>query len=117
MVKLYIPQDYNPIVLSRIVPRGGELITTELTIGFQFHMPYLTKEGNSTNILIAMGPHVTVNMIVGLPFIQATRAEIDLAGNLADLRALDAPPFPPKYHVQWFMYPPLSKRATSTRSI
>ena len=36
-------------------------------------------------------------MIVGLPFIQATRGIIDFADNVADLRALDAPPFPIEY--------------------
>ena len=56
------------------------------------------KEGNPTSILIATGPHVTVNMIVGLPFIQATRAVIDLSNNVAELRALDTPPFPLEYH-------------------
>jgi hypothetical protein len=97
LAKLYVKRDYNPIVLSGIVQRGAELITTELTIGFQFHLPYLTKEGNPTSILIATGPHVTVNMIVGLPIIQATRAVMDLADNVADLCALDAPPFPLEY--------------------
>jgi hypothetical protein len=97
VAKLYVPGDYNPIVLSGIVQRGGESITMNLTISFQFHLPYLTKEGDPTSILIAMGPHVTVNMIAGLPFIQATWAVINLADNVADLRALDAPPFPLKY--------------------
>jgi hypothetical protein len=36
-------------------------------------------------------------MIVGLPFIQATRAVINLADDVADLYALDAPPFPLEY--------------------
>jgi hypothetical protein len=36
-------------------------------------------------------------MIVGLPFIQAKQAVIDLADDVADLCALDAPPFPLKY--------------------
>ena len=74
MAKLYIPRDYNPIVLSGIVQCRGEPITMELTVSFQFHLPYSTKEGNLTSILIAMGPHVTVNMIVGLSFIQAMQA-------------------------------------------
>jgi hypothetical protein len=65
----------------------------ELTFGFQFHLPYLDKEGNPMSILIATGPHVTVNMIVGLPFIQATWAMIGLVDNVANLGALDAPPF------------------------
>ena len=77
--------------------RGGESVTTELSVGFQFHLPYLTREGKPTSILIATGPHVTVNLIVGLPFIQATRGIIDFSDNVADLRALDAPPFPIEY--------------------
>jgi hypothetical protein len=97
VAKLYIPWDYNPIVLSGIVQCGGESITMELTVGFQFHLPYLSKEGNPTNILIATGPHITVNMIVGLPFIQAMRAMTNLADNVADLRALDAPSSPLEY--------------------
>ncbi len=98
ITKLYVPKDYNPIVLSGIVQRGGESVTTKLTVGFQFHLPYLTKDGNPTSILIATGPHVTVNTIVGLPFIQATHAIIDLADNVVDLPTLDALPFPLEYH-------------------
>ena len=97
VAKIFVPNDYSPIVLSGIVQRGGESVTTELSVGFQFHLPYLTKEGEPTSILIATGPHVTVNLIVGLPFIQATRGIIDFADNVADLRALDAPPFPIEY--------------------
>ena len=97
VAKIYVPNDYNPIVLSGIVQRGGESITTELTVGFQFHLPYLTRDGDATSILIATGPHVTVNTIVGLPFIQATRAVIDLSDNVVELRAFDAPPFPLEY--------------------
>ena len=97
IAKLFVPKDYNPIVLSGIVQHGGESITTELTVGFQFHLPYLTKEGNTTSILIATGSHVTVNTIIGLPFMKATRANIDLVDNIAELHALDAPPFPLEY--------------------
>ena len=82
IAKIFVPQDYNPIVLSGIVQRGGESITTELTVGFQFHLPYVTRDGDTTSLLIATGPHVTVNMIVGLPFIQATHAVIDLSDNV-----------------------------------
>ena len=69
IAKLFVPKDYNPIILSGIVQRGSESVTTELTVKLQFHLPYLTREGNTTSILIATGPHVTVNTIVGLPFI------------------------------------------------
>jgi hypothetical protein len=63
-------------------------------VGFQFHLPYLMKDGSPTSIVIATGPHVTVNTIVGLPFIQATGAIIDLSDNAAGLRAIDAHPLP-----------------------
>ena len=96
--KLFVPKDYNPIVLSGIVQCGSESVTKELMVGFQFHLPYFTKEGDTTSILIAIGPHVTVNTIVSLPFIQATHAVIDLTNNVAELCALDAPPFPLEYH-------------------
>jgi hypothetical protein len=43
VAKLFVPKDCSPIVLSGIVQRGGESITTELMVGFQFHLPYLTK--------------------------------------------------------------------------
>ncbi len=69
----------------------------DLTVGFQFHLPYLTCNGQATSILIATGPHVTVNTIVGLPFIQATCMIINLANNVADMPALDASPFPLEY--------------------
>ena len=69
-------------------------MSTELTVGFQFHLPYLTREGHPTHLSVACGPNVTVNMILGLPFIQQTRMIIDASDQVADLRALDTPPFP-----------------------
>ncbi len=86
--------DYSPITLSGIVQQGGESMSTELTVGFQFHLPYLTREGNPTHLSIACGPNVTVNMILGLPFIQQTRMIIDASDQVTELRALDTPPFP-----------------------
>jgi hypothetical protein len=40
--KIFVPEVYNPIVLSGIFQRGGESITTELTVGLQFHLQFLT---------------------------------------------------------------------------
>jgi hypothetical protein len=97
IAKIYVPEDYNPIVLSGIVQCGGESVTTELTVGFQFSLPYKTRDGQDTSILIATGPHITVITIVGLPFIQATRMIIDLSNNVTDMRALLTSPFPLEY--------------------
>ena len=91
---VYSAADHNPIILSGIVQQGGSSVTTELTVAFQFHMPYLTREGTNTTFLVACEPNVTVNCILGLPFIQATRMVIDAADNVADMRALETPPFP-----------------------
>ena len=52
-----------------------------------------------TSIVIATGPHVPVKTSIDLSFIQVTvtRAIIDFSDNVANLYALDAPPFPIKY--------------------
>jgi hypothetical protein len=43
VAKIFVPEDYNPIVLSGIIQRRGESVTTELTVGFQFHLSYLMR--------------------------------------------------------------------------
>jgi hypothetical protein len=98
VAKVYGPEDYNAIVLSGIIQRGaGDSVATKLTVGFQFHLPYLTHEGQATSILITTRPHVAVNAIVGLPFIQATKMIIDASDHIVDMRALDTPPSPLEY--------------------
>ncbi len=92
-----MPDDYNPIILSGIVQRSGKCITTKLTVGFQFHLPYLTHSSQPTSILIATGPHIMVNLIVGLPFIQAMGMILDMMDHVAELKTLDVPPFPIEY--------------------
>jgi hypothetical protein len=91
---VYAPQDYAPITLSRIVEQDGESVTTKLTVAFKFKLPYLTKEGNPTTFMVAVGPNVMVNMILGLPFIKQTKMIVDAADQVAELRAFDALPFP-----------------------
>ncbi len=76
---IYNHTDYFPIVLSSIVQQNGESVTTDLTVAFQFHMPYLTREGAPSTLLVATGPHVTVNALLGLAFIQQTCMIINAA--------------------------------------
>jgi hypothetical protein len=90
---IFSAADHNPIVLSSIVQQGGASATTDLTVAFQFHMPYLTCKGHPTTLLVACRPNVMVNTILGLPFIQATKMVLDAANQVAKLRALDTPPF------------------------
>ena len=93
VASIYSPDGYSPITLSGIVQQGGESVTTDLSVGFQFHLPYLTREGNLTSLIVATGCDVTVNIILGLPFITQTRMVIDTSDQVAECRAFDAPPF------------------------
>jgi hypothetical protein len=87
-----------PITLSGIIQQGGESVTTELSMGFQFHLPYLTREGHTTTLSVACEPNVTINTILGLPFIQQTRMVINASDQVANLQALDNPLFQIDYH-------------------
>jgi hypothetical protein len=91
---IYSTADHNPIILSGIVQQDGASVTTDLTVRFQFHKPYFMREGTPTTLLVACGPNVMVNTILGRPFIQATKMVLNAADQVAELRALDTPPFP-----------------------
>ncbi len=69
-------------------------ITTELSVGFEIHLPYVTKDGNDTSLLVAAGPDVAVNLILGLPFIKATGMIINFIDNKCDANHLICDPFP-----------------------
>ncbi len=94
VASVHSPKDYSPITLSGIVQQGGSSVTTDLTVGFQFHLPYLTREGTPTSLVVATGPGVTVNAILGLPFITKTKMVINTADQVAEMCAFDTPPFP-----------------------
>jgi hypothetical protein len=68
-------------------------VTTELEVGWQFHLPYKTKTGEATSFAIAAGPRVSVNTILGLPFIKGTGAIVDLNDDVVQCKKLDCPPF------------------------
>jgi hypothetical protein len=94
LAKLLMPEDYTPIVLSGIVQANDTRVTTELEVGFQFHLPYCTSGGDSLSLLIATDPNVLVNMIIELPFIKATGMILDFVDTVAECKHLDCPPFP-----------------------
>ena len=94
---IYLPEDYTSIVLSGIVivtSSDAAPITTELSVGFKVHLPYLTKDGNETSLLVAAGPNVAVNLILGLPFIRATGMIADFVHNVCQAKHLLCDPFP-----------------------
>ena len=69
-------------------------ITTELPVGFAIHLPYATKDGNDTSLLVAAGLDVAVNLILGLPFIKATGMIVDFIDNVCQAKHLLCDPFP-----------------------
>ncbi len=83
------------LTLSGVVQsHQQEAVTTELEVGFQFCIPYKTTIGEDSSLMIATGPHVSVNTILGLPFMQGTGMILDLVDNLAECKYLDCPSFP-----------------------
>ncbi len=94
VAKMYTPDYYAPIVLSGIVQSNEELVMTKLEVGFLFHLPYRTRKGNTASLMVATGPNVSVNTIIGLPFMKAMGMILDLVGKVMDCRYLDCPPFP-----------------------
>ena len=72
-------------VLSGIVQSSDQAaVTTDLEVGWQFHLPYRTKEGDVVSFAIATGPHFSVNTILGLPFQVAIGTIIDLVDNVVE---------------------------------
>jgi hypothetical protein len=95
LAMVFAPQNYAPIVLSGVIKsQQQEAVTTKFEVGFQFHLPYKTTQGEDTSLLIATGPNTSVNTILGLPFMQGTGMILDLVNNTAECKYLDWPPFP-----------------------
>ena len=94
VAKVFLPKDYSPIILLGVIDDDARAITTDLSVAFQFHQPYLTHDGSTTSIIIATGPQVSVNAIIGLPFIEATGMIIDTVDNVVKAKNLVCKPFP-----------------------
>ena len=92
--KIYTPEDYAPIVLSGIVSSDAASITMELEVGFLFHLPYWTREGNSALLMAATGPNVSVSTIIGLPFMKTMGMIMDLVDKVVECKYLNCLPFP-----------------------
>jgi hypothetical protein len=86
---------YSPITLSGIVNESdtNKKIQTDLPAVIEYHMPYYTADGGPTSLKVAIGKQVSVNLILGLTFLQATNTQIDLNDNVADCKLLSSKPF------------------------
>ena len=115
---LYLPEDYAAIILSGIVTSASDApITTELPVGFEIHLPYATKDGNGTSLLVAAGPDVAVNLILGLPFIKATGMIVDFIDNVCQAKHLLCDPFPIDFRRATKSIPVLGDRDAATNGV
>jgi hypothetical protein len=85
----------------------------DLSMAFQFHLLYLTRDGSPTSFVIATGPQVSVNTVLGLPLITATGMIIDTVDNVVEAKHLDCPPFPIDFCHTTKNIPALDKDATT----
>jgi hypothetical protein len=93
--QIYLPDNYAAIILSRIVSSAMDgSITTKLSVGFELHLPYHTKDGSNTSLLIAAGPDIAKNVILVLPFIKATGMIADFVDYVCKAKHLCCAPFP-----------------------
>jgi hypothetical protein len=97
VAKIYLPEDYSPIILSRIIQDNAHSVTTDLSVPFQLHLPYLTKDGSPTSFVVATGPQVSMNTVLGLPLITATGMITNYIDNVVKAKHLDCPPFNIKF--------------------
>ncbi len=115
---IYLPEDYAAIILSGIVTSSAAApITTELSVGFEIHLPYVTKDGNDTSLLVAAGPDVAVNLILGLPFIKAMGMIVDFIDNVCDAKHLICNPFPIDFRQATKSIPVVGDRNAGSHSV
>jgi hypothetical protein len=94
VAKIFLPEDYSPIILFRFFQDNANPITTDLPVAFQFHLPYLTKDRSAISFVVATKPQVSMNMVLGLPLIKATGMVINFIDKVVEAKHLDCPPFP-----------------------
>jgi hypothetical protein len=95
---IWAADKYSPLVLSGIVSdeEGDKTIKPTATppIIIKYWLPFQTKQGHRTSLKIALGKHVSVNTIIGMPFIQPAQLSLDLVDNVVNSGVLDTEPFP-----------------------
>jgi hypothetical protein len=89
----YAADKYSPLVLSGIVTdtEGKSTVkpTTTLPDIIEYWLPFRTKEGHRTTLKIALGHHVSVNTIIGMPMIKPAKLSLDLTDNVVKAGVLD----------------------------
>jgi hypothetical protein len=113
VAKIFLPEDYSPIILSGIVQDQVQSVTTDLSVAFQFHLPYLTRDGSPTPFVVATRPQVSMNTVLGLPLFTATGMIINTVNIVVEAKHLDCPPFLIDFPCATKNIPALNKYATT----
>ena len=70
---------FDPLTFAGVVTDDGTVAaTTELPLAMTFNTPYKTLEGGQILFTVGMGKNVSVNCLVGVPFLKGAKATIDL---------------------------------------
>jgi hypothetical protein len=93
IAKIFLPEDYSLNILYGIIQNNADAITTDLSIAFQIHLPYLTKDGSKTSFVVATRSQVRVNMVLGLLLITTTGMIINFVDKVVEAKHLNCPPF------------------------
>mmetsp|Transcript_16808 Transcript_16808/g.35204 ORF Transcript_16808/g.35204 Transcript_16808/m.35204 type:complete len:257 (-) Transcript_16808:119-889(-) len=90
---VYTTKQYAPLCLSCIVKTDSTIVTSDLKHVFECKLPYKTAEGDPCTIMFVAGKDVSVNLILSLPFLKATRSNIDLGDGVVESNLLDITPW------------------------
>jgi hypothetical protein len=117
VAKIFLPADYSPIILSRITQDNVHTITTNLPVAFQFHLPYLTKDGSATSFVIATEPQVSMNTVLNLPLIKANSMMIHFIDKVVKAKHLNCPPLKIEFYSTMKTIPASTDNAPTTHYI
>ena len=92
---IYAGDDYSPLILRGVVSDSDKAIdnTTALTAVIEYYTPYTTVDGSNTTLKVALGNHVSANLILGMSTIKAARLTLDMNDDIVASSILDN--FPP----------------------
>jgi hypothetical protein len=121
---IWAKDEYSAIVLSGIIGVGdgnGQSLTPTalLQAVIIYILPYLTVDGYQTTIAFALGKEVSVNSIIGMPFIRSAKLSLDMNDEVIQSGVLATEPFPVTFKRTTNSLPDFSslEKATGTKSV
>jgi hypothetical protein len=98
---IWAKDEYSPLIVSGIVSDEASekslKPTSTLPAVIEYHMPYLTREGDRTSLKISLGKGVSINTNIGMSMIRPAELSLDLMDDVMEPGVLDTIPFPINY--------------------